>query len=54
MGGLLGYLYAFSMPSQVDLEISSGQVKVAYIIHFEQKLRILHMMYHRFKPRPVK
>ena len=32
MGGLLGYLYAFSMSSQAELEISSGKVKVAYII----------------------
>ena len=45
VGGLLGYLYAFCMPSLAGLEKSSGIVEVAYIIHFQPKLRIFaHMM----------
>ena len=32
MGGLLGYLYAFCMPSLAELENSLGIVDVEYII----------------------
>ena len=46
--GLLGYLYAFCMPSLAGLEKSSSIVEVEYYHQFEGKPRILHMMYYRF------
>lgn len=41
---LLGYLYAFRMPSLAELEKSSGIVEVAHIIISNRSTGILHMM----------